>query len=361
MSTDSNRRLPTEARREEIVAAALRLLGERSVDTLTTRDIAAAIGVTQPGLFRHFRTREEIILAVVEHAQVSLGRIAGASLARQDDNAGRLLTLGMALLAHVEANPGLPRLLFLSTGDPGPVRDALAALVTAQGRVVAGLVRAGQEAGELDPAVDADAAAAVLVGTIQGAVLRWDAEGRPAGLPPRFPPLYAVWARALGVGVARAAPKRAEAASPGRRLGFLDLAPILAAGTDPLDTVVRTLHAAPTGGLVVLRAPFRPAPLLALLPGLGHHVRVEPIAAEGWLVWVGVGGAVEVEDLRELEPPEPLERALRVGSALQAGGWWFAHLPRVPRMLLPHLDGRGLAHVEVVLPDGSAVLAMGRP
>ena len=39
-----------------MVEAALRLLGEVPLEGLTTRLVAAEVGVSQPALFRHFRS-----------------------------------------------------------------------------------------------------------------------------------------------------------------------------------------------------------------------------------------------------------------------------------------------------------------
>jgi AcrR family transcriptional regulator len=47
-------------RREEILAAALRLFTEHGVDAVSTRDIAQAVGVSQPTLYAYFPSKDEI-------------------------------------------------------------------------------------------------------------------------------------------------------------------------------------------------------------------------------------------------------------------------------------------------------------
>ena len=58
-------RLPTEERQAEIVAAALRLARDSSPVTITTGDIAAAIGITQGAVFKHFPTKDAIWVAAM--------------------------------------------------------------------------------------------------------------------------------------------------------------------------------------------------------------------------------------------------------------------------------------------------------
>ncbi len=56
-------RLPTEARQAEIVAAALSLAQHSSPASITTTDLARALGLSQGALFKHFPTKEAIWLA----------------------------------------------------------------------------------------------------------------------------------------------------------------------------------------------------------------------------------------------------------------------------------------------------------
>jgi AcrR family transcriptional regulator len=56
-----------EETRARIVAAALKLFGERGFDGASTRDIAAGAGVNAPALQYYFDTKEGVYLACVEH------------------------------------------------------------------------------------------------------------------------------------------------------------------------------------------------------------------------------------------------------------------------------------------------------
>ncbi|MFM9916985.1 MAG: TetR/AcrR family transcriptional regulator, partial [Rhizobacter sp.] len=65
-------RLPTEERQAEIVSAALRLARDASPALITTTDIAAAIGVTQGAVFKHFPTKDAIWLAAMRWVRETL-------------------------------------------------------------------------------------------------------------------------------------------------------------------------------------------------------------------------------------------------------------------------------------------------
>jgi hypothetical protein len=56
-----------------------------------------------------------------------------------------------------------------------------------------------------------------------------------------------------------------------------------------------------------------------------------------------------------------LERVLHVTATLPAGEVYIARLPRYPRLLIQHLDGRGLLWAVHDEPDGTALLRVKKP
>lgn len=68
----------------------------------------------------------------------------------------------------------------------------------------------------------------------------------------------------------------------------------------------------------------------------------------------------EVNDLRNLEAPEPMETILLACTHMPAGTHYLAHLPHVPNPLFPHLETRGLEWKAFAEPDGSALLLIWR-
>ncbi|GAB3893816.1 TetR/AcrR family transcriptional regulator [Microbispora bryophytorum] len=60
------RRLPPAERREEILKAATELIAASGFKGVTLEAFAAACGMTKAGLLHHFRSREDLLIAVLE-------------------------------------------------------------------------------------------------------------------------------------------------------------------------------------------------------------------------------------------------------------------------------------------------------
>lgn len=198
-------RLPTETRQAEIAAAALSLAREYSPPSITTADIAAAVGISQGAVFKHFATKDAIWQAAMAWVHISL-------LARLDSAAaaagatGPLDAMRAMFLAHVDfvtLNPGVPRVLFYELQNPqaSAVKQQVQALMVAyQQRLQQLLATAADQAPGLAPGLDHAAAAALFIGMVQGLVMQAMASGQLARLTTQAGPMFTLYLRAIGGG-----------------------------------------------------------------------------------------------------------------------------------------------------------------
>jgi AcrR family transcriptional regulator len=63
-------RMSATDRKEQIVAAAIRLFSEHGFES-STHDLAQSLGVTQPAIYKHFPTKDDLINAVYERVFLS--------------------------------------------------------------------------------------------------------------------------------------------------------------------------------------------------------------------------------------------------------------------------------------------------
>ncbi len=349
----------------------LELLGETPLASLTTRQIAERLDISQPALFRHYKSREQLLLAVMRHVRVKLGDIADDVLRSSDDPLARLRALAKALLAYADRYPGLPRLLF-SPAEVGPLRTALREQVSMQASLVAELVRDGKREGTLRANLDAPSAATCFVGMIQGLILRAQLFDQPGPLAEEVESVLSLWldgARALprdaagddarrGVAPDQRGDSRAVPGAAAFELLSLDVRPILADGTDPLDAILDALGTVVEGGVLTVTAPFRPGPLITLLRERKHGVIDRQVTDKLWSVDIVVNAGADIIDLTDLEPPDPLEHVLKAASRLAAGSVYLARLPRFPRLLIPHLRERNVSFAISKAEDGAALVRL---
>ena len=118
-------RMKSEERRASIVQSAIHLFAEKGFRGTTTRELSSALGVTEPVLYQHFRTKQELYSAIIEakSAEFSLRRPDLQKLARGKDDRGFFTLLGDLILERYEKDPELTRLLFFSCLEKHELAD----------------------------------------------------------------------------------------------------------------------------------------------------------------------------------------------------------------------------------------------
>jgi TetR/AcrR family transcriptional regulator len=183
----THRRLGTEERQREIVAAVLSLAREHGPDAITTQAVADRVGVTQGAIFRHFPDKQAIWLAVFRWVRAALRTVFESALAK---GGSPLAQIEHAFTGHVEfiaANPGVPRVMFHELQYPGdsPVRAEVRAMISGYRSGLAGLFAQAKAAGELPRKLDADLATMLYIGTIQSLVIQASLSGDEASMTRR--------------------------------------------------------------------------------------------------------------------------------------------------------------------------------
>lgn len=173
-------RKTAEIRKAEIIDATLRLADKLGPDRLTTETIADAVGLTQPGIFRHFPKKQDLWGAVA----ASVGSMMEERWEKVQNSdapaSDRIRALIGAQLRLIQSTPAIPTILFsreLHSKNKG-LREAFFGLMSRFHRLTAGLVAQACAAGELRDDLDPDDAAYLIIGLVQGLAVRWSISGR---------------------------------------------------------------------------------------------------------------------------------------------------------------------------------------
>lgn len=127
-------------RREQILEVALKLFAEHGIQQVTTRRIAQAVGISQPSLYAHFRTSDEIAVELCCRAFTRLHDQLTEASAEAGKPEERLRRLGEEYVRFGLEHPAVYRVAFLldqptsHVAEPSPV---LAAGVRAFGVLLA--------------------------------------------------------------------------------------------------------------------------------------------------------------------------------------------------------------------------------
>lgn len=171
---DDGRLLRGRRSRARIREAARALFRERGFDGATLRDIAARAGMGASSIYRHVRSKEELLvqeLADLQEEAWSRFRLADRRDAPARERVRRFLEAQHELLA---VDPDLTVVALRATTYPAArVARRVLALHDRSVGLLAEILQAGRMRGDLDRAVDVLAAARTLFHVTTGARLSW--------------------------------------------------------------------------------------------------------------------------------------------------------------------------------------------
>lgn len=196
----SSRYLPAEERRTATVEAVVELAATGNPGDITTAAIAHHMNLTQGAIFRHFPTKDAIWQAVMAWvADRLLGRIDRAAQG-VDSPLAAMQAMFMSHIEFVAEHPGVPRMMFgeLQRAESTPAKRMVHTLIQRYGERLQVLIARGKAAGEIDAAVDSDAAAALFIGTIQGLVMQSMLAGDVERIRRDAPRAFAIYRRGIG-------------------------------------------------------------------------------------------------------------------------------------------------------------------
>lgn len=172
--SEPRQRLSAEERQEEIIKAAVELAGEQSVDSVTTQDMAKAVGVTQGAIFRHFPTKDMIWLAVVHWVRGRLMSVVDVAAGQGSDPLDSLEKMFFAHLGFVDKVPAIPKLIFtdqLLKKNP-KIKELIRSILADYEAKVTDLITQAKVQKLVRPDLNEQDAAVMFIGIIQGLVIR---------------------------------------------------------------------------------------------------------------------------------------------------------------------------------------------
>lgn len=167
-------RKSAEDRKAEIVQAALTLAFEAGPEGVTTGMIADRLGLTQPAIYKHFPSKEDIWRSVTQTLSGQITANIEDAMSRDENPLMRLRRLVLGHLRLVHATPALPEIMV--TRDPKEVQNAvrteIQSTMTGFFNELIRTIEDAQEAGSFRADIAASDLATLVFGVIQSLVLR---------------------------------------------------------------------------------------------------------------------------------------------------------------------------------------------
>lgn len=172
-------------RQIEIMEAATNRISKFGIQNLTIKTLAEDIGLSEPALYRHFKSKNEILLNLLEYFQTEMrNRIQSIPFEPNATEGDKLRKIFHSQLQTFSDKPAIVSVIFAESifhYDDGlskkvsEIRNMMQEFVNAN-------VDAGQKNGTYKKLIGTSTITTIIIGAMRMAVLKWKLSGHKSNL-----------------------------------------------------------------------------------------------------------------------------------------------------------------------------------
>ncbi|HRK31193.1 MAG TPA: TetR/AcrR family transcriptional regulator [Tepidisphaeraceae bacterium] len=154
-------RLKAEQRREQLIQVALQVFARGGYDGSTTAEIAKAAEITEPILYRHFKSKQDLFIAIVREVSSKTIEQWSEAVKSETDPEERFRKLCAGLPEHIKRHADAYHVLHgaLTNSRDKRVIDVIREHYNTLQGFIRDVIKAGQDAGVFRPEMKAKSAA----------------------------------------------------------------------------------------------------------------------------------------------------------------------------------------------------------
>jgi AcrR family transcriptional regulator len=193
------KRKATEVRQKEIVAAARKLIVKYGSEHITVRRMAKEIGVSEGAIYRHFKSKREILSFLVDDIETTLMEDIDNSYTSE---IGSIMLLEKIVMDHISSIQQRKGVTFqviaeiISLGDKKLNKKIYDVIIKYISRIQ-GILSEGIKAGVIRTDVNLEAASHLFFGMTQGIVNIWSLSQYNFNLQEKYKPLLDTFMKAI--------------------------------------------------------------------------------------------------------------------------------------------------------------------
>lgn len=165
-------------RQKEIIDAAGKILTQSGISGLTTKNLAREMGFSEAAIYRHFPSKEAIILAMLGFLRSNMdSRISGVNQTQEVE--GRFRAIFASQFSFFTLNPHFVVAVF-SDGlweESAQVNQAILALMQTKMSYLLPLIQEGQSKGLFKSSISAEQIAHIVLGAFRLHMFKWRISG----------------------------------------------------------------------------------------------------------------------------------------------------------------------------------------
>lgn len=174
-------------RKESITLSAIEIINEVGIQGLSIRELAKRQGITEAAIYRHFASKQDIILSVLNFFSMTVLNIISAINKKKLKPKEGIIFFITSHTEFFEQNPSITSVVFSEEifRDNDVVASRMKEIFNMRSKYIIDLVEESQAQGEINKVFSSEDFADIILGLLRRMTLKWRINGYDFSLKTR--------------------------------------------------------------------------------------------------------------------------------------------------------------------------------
>ena len=163
-------------RQEQILEESINIIDEKGIQGLTIKNLSKAIGISEPGIYRHFESKTEILLSILNNFK-EMAVILSEMMKEYDATAiEKIRFMFSKMLELFTESPSMVSVLFSEEifKNEDVLKNKIVEILNMHGQTLENIISEGQTEKNIRVDIDKKNLALIAMGSLRLLVKKWD-------------------------------------------------------------------------------------------------------------------------------------------------------------------------------------------
>ena len=186
-------------RQEQIIEESIKLIDEKGIQGLTIKNISKVIGISEPGIYRHFESKTEILLSILNNFK-EMAILLSEMMENYEATAIEKIRFMFSMMLELfSETPSMVSVIFSEEifKNEEVLKIKIVEILNLHGQTIENIISEGQSEKNIREDIDEKSLALIAMGSLRLLVKKWDLNNHNFSLSTEGNKLIAVLSKVL--------------------------------------------------------------------------------------------------------------------------------------------------------------------
>ena len=187
-------------RQQQIIEESIKIIDEKGIQGLTIKNLSKAIGITEPGIYRHFESKTEILLSILSNFKEMAIMLSEMMETYEASAIDKISFMFSKMLELFSETPSMVSVIFSEEifKNEEILKNKIIEILNLHAQTLENIIAKGQSEKNIREDIDEKNLALLAMGSLRLLVKKWDLNNHNFNLNKEGNKLIAVLSKVLG-------------------------------------------------------------------------------------------------------------------------------------------------------------------